>query len=48
MGWCGYFALADTKSVFRELDGWIRRRLTYVSMEELEETKDKDTATSFD
>ena len=26
-GWCGYFALADTKSVFSQLDGWIRRRL---------------------
>jgi group II intron reverse transcriptase/maturase len=27
IGWCGYFALADTKSIFMELDGWIRRRL---------------------
>ena len=27
IGWCGYFALADTKSVFSKLDGWIRRRL---------------------
>lgn len=27
LGWCGYFALADTKSTFRKLDGWIRRRL---------------------
>jgi len=27
MGWCGYFALADTKSVFESLDRWIRRRL---------------------
>lgn len=27
MGWCGYFALADTKSIFLELDKWIRRRL---------------------
>ncbi|KHF27304.1 Group II intron-encoded protein LtrA [Anoxybacillus sp. BCO1] len=26
LGWCGYFALADTKSTFRKLDGWIRRR----------------------
>jgi len=25
--WCGYFALADTKTIFAELDGWIRRRL---------------------
>ncbi|MEK4254818.1 group II intron reverse transcriptase/maturase [Ureibacillus sp. FSL K6-2830] len=27
MGWCGYFALADTKSIFLGLDKWIRRRL---------------------
>jgi RNA-directed DNA polymerase len=27
IGWCGYFAIADTKSIFIELDGWIRRRL---------------------
>ncbi|MEH7125206.1 group II intron reverse transcriptase/maturase [Bacillus sp. JJ1773] len=27
IGWCGYFALADTKTVFAEIDGWIRRRL---------------------
>src|SRR5690554_3353658 len=27
MGWCGYFVLADTKSIFLELDQWIRRRL---------------------
>ena len=26
-GWCGYFALADTPSKFKELDEWIRRRL---------------------
>lgn len=27
MGWCGYFALADTPSVFTKFDSWIRRRL---------------------
>ena len=27
IGWCGYFALADTKSIFGKLDSWIRRRL---------------------
>jgi RNA-directed DNA polymerase len=27
VGWCGYFALADTPSIFQELDSWIRRRL---------------------
>lgn len=26
-GWTGYFALADTPSVFDELDQWLRRRL---------------------
>lgn len=26
-GWCGYFALADTKSIFSKLDAWIRRRM---------------------
>ena len=27
MGWCGYFALADTSSIFKSLDSWIKRRL---------------------
>ncbi|WP_342598127.1 group II intron reverse transcriptase/maturase [Psychrobacillus sp. FSL H8-0483] len=27
MGWCGYYALADTPSVFKKFDSWIRRRL---------------------
>ncbi|NOU71821.1 hypothetical protein GC098_10380 [Paenibacillus sp. LMG 31458] len=26
-GWCGYFALANTPSIFQGLDEWIRRRL---------------------
>lgn len=26
-GWCGYYALVDTKSIFQELDEWTRRRL---------------------
>ena len=26
-GWIGYFALAETPSIFEELDGWLRRRL---------------------
>lgn len=29
-GWVGYFALADTVSVFTELDKWLRRRLRMV------------------
>lgn len=27
VGWCNYFSLADTKTIFQELDGWIRRRM---------------------
>ena len=27
MGWIGYFRLSDARSVFEELDGWVRRRL---------------------
>jgi len=27
IGWCGYFALADTPSIFKALDEWIKRRL---------------------
>jgi hypothetical protein len=27
IGWVGYYRLANTPSVFTELDGWIRRRL---------------------
>lgn len=27
MGWCGYFALADTPTVFQSIDAWTRRRL---------------------
>ena len=29
-GWCGYFALADTSSKFKEFDEWIRRRLRMI------------------
>ena len=27
LGWSGYFGIAETRSVFQALDGWIRRRL---------------------
>src|SRR5699024_6460910 len=27
MGWCGYVALAETPSTFKQLDSWVRRRL---------------------
>jgi hypothetical protein len=29
-GWIGYFRLADTPSVFQELDEWLRRRLRQI------------------
>jgi hypothetical protein len=33
-GWTAYFALADTFSVFAELDEWLRRRLWQVRWKE--------------
>ena len=33
-GWCAYFALADTPSVFAEFDEWLRRRLRQVRWKE--------------
>lgn len=27
IGWCGYFSLADTPSILKRIDEWIRRRL---------------------
>ena len=33
-GWTAYFALADTPSVFAELDQWLRRRLRQVRWKE--------------
>ncbi|MBT2693956.1 group II intron reverse transcriptase/maturase [Bacillus sp. ISL-55] len=33
-GWCGYFALADTPSKFKEFDKWIRRRLRMIVWKE--------------
>lgn len=29
-GWCSYFRLAETPGTFRDLDGWLRRRLRQV------------------
>jgi group II intron reverse transcriptase/maturase len=40
-GWCGYFALADTPSVFEGLDGWIRRRLRMCLWKEWKKPKTK-------
>lgn len=33
-GWAGYFALAETPSVFAELDEWLRRRLRQIRWKE--------------
>ena len=41
VGWCGYFALADTPSIFRQLDGWIRRRLRMCLWKSWKKTKTK-------
>ena len=40
-GWCGYYALADTKSVFQALDEWIRRRLRMCIWKEWKQPKTK-------
>jgi RNA-directed DNA polymerase len=40
-GWCGYFALADTPSKFKELDDWIRRRLRMCAWKQWKKTKTK-------
>ena len=41
IGWCGYFALADTPSIFGNLDGWIRRRLRMCLWKEWKKPKTK-------
>jgi RNA-directed DNA polymerase len=33
-GWCAYYGFAETQSVFRSLDGWVRRRLRQVRWKE--------------
>jgi len=38
-GWTAYFALADTPSVFQELDEWLRRRLRQVRWKEWKKPK---------
>jgi RNA-directed DNA polymerase len=40
-GWCGYFALADTPSKFKEFDEWIRRRLRMCAWKQWKKTKTK-------
>ena len=33
-GWCAYFAMAETASIFEGLDSWLRRRLRQVRWKE--------------
>ena len=40
-GWVGYFKLAETPSVFRELDQWIRRRLRMCVLKQWKNPKTK-------
>jgi RNA-directed DNA polymerase len=40
-GWTAYFALADTPSVFEELDEWLRRRLRQVRWKEWKKIRTK-------
>lgn len=41
LGWSGYFGIAETKSVFRELDKWIRRRLRMCLLKQWKQCKTK-------
>ena len=40
-GWMAYFRLADSERVFRDLDGWLRRRLRQVRWKEWKSTAAK-------
>jgi len=40
-GWSGYYALADTKSVFQALDEWTRRRLRMCEWKQWKQPKTK-------
>jgi group II intron reverse transcriptase/maturase len=41
VGWSGYFCIAQTRTVFRDLDAWIRRRLRLCLLEQWKEGKTK-------
>ncbi|WP_080874617.1 group II intron reverse transcriptase/maturase [Oceanobacillus timonensis] len=40
-GWLGYYQLAETPTIFKELDGWIRRRLRMIRWKEWKKVKTK-------
>lgn len=41
VGWLGYYQLAETPSIFRNLDSWIRRRLRMIRWKEWKKVKTK-------
>ena len=41
LGWMAYFRLADSEMMFRDLDGWLRRRLRQVRWKEWKSTAAK-------
>lgn len=41
VGWLGYYQLAETLTIFREMDSWIRRRLRMIRWKEWKRTKTK-------
>src|SRR5699024_5629221 len=43
VGWLGYFQLAETPSVFKQMDSWIRRRLRMIRWKEWKKIRTKQT-----
>lgn len=41
VGWIGYYQLAETSSIFKTLDGWIKRRLRMIRWKEWKKVKTK-------
>ncbi|GIO22106.1 hypothetical protein J11TS1_06870 [Oceanobacillus sp. J11TS1] len=41
VGWLGYYQLTETPSIFKKLDGWIRRRLRMIRWKEWKKVKTK-------
>ena len=41
VGWFGYYQLAETLTIFKRIDGWIRRRLRMIRWKEWKKIKTK-------
>ena len=41
VGWLGYYQLAETPSIFKDLDSWIRRRMRMIRWKEWKKVKTK-------